>query len=126
MFQGVFDALRKQLQQPEAEQTDFFKNGQRRILPSFFELLMSLHASERSFTIVFRTFGTDLRDVIDEMNMFATGRHPSYPGVRMDGSDGRTDLRMEMPNQTGAFFRCSGAPAHRGSCSAHCTGYTIE
>jgi hypothetical protein len=38
--------------------------------------------------------------------MFATGRHPSYPGVRMDGSDGITDLRMSIPQSTGAFIRC--------------------
>jgi hypothetical protein len=106
MFSGVFTALRQHLQQPIAEACPFFSGGQRRILPSFFQLLLHLQASRRSFTIVFRTFGTDLRDVIEELNMFATGQHPSYPGVRMDGTDGVTDLRMEMPCQTGAFFRC--------------------
>jgi hypothetical protein len=113
MFRGVFDALQQQLQQPLAERTSFFANGQRRILPSFFELLLTLQKSGRCFTIVFRTFGTDLRDVIAEMNMFATGKHPSYPGVRLDGSDGRTDLRLETPIQTGAFFRCD--RAHRSA-----------
>ena len=109
MFRGVFEALKKQLQQPPDQLTDFFPNGQRRILPSFFELLLHLQASGRSFTIVFRTFGTDLRDVIEEMNLFATGRHPSWPGVQLDGSDGTTDLRLEMPLQTGAFIRYAGA-----------------
>ena len=107
MFIGVFHALAARLTQPPSEAHPLFASGQRRILPSFFELLLHLQASGRSFTIVFRTFGTDLRDVMDEMNLFATGRHPSYPGVRMDGSDGLTDLRLEMPGNTGAFFRCA-------------------
>lgn len=110
MFVGVFHALAARLGQPDAEAHPLFASGQRRILPSFFELLLHLQASGRSFTVVFRTFGTDLREVIEEMNLFATGRHPSYPGVRMDGSDGRTDLRLDMPRNTGAFFRCALLP----------------
>jgi hypothetical protein len=107
MFNGVFKALSECLRQPEGERSAaLFSTGQRRILPSFFELLKHLHASGRTFTIVFRTFGSDLRDVIDEMNLFASGQHPSYPGVRMDGSDGRTDLRLSMVRSTGAYLRC--------------------
>jgi hypothetical protein len=56
--------------------------------------------------VVFRTFGSDIQDVIEEMNMFAEGRHPSYPGVYMDGRDGITDLRMS-PETSGAFIRCA-------------------
>ena len=36
----------------------------------------------RDFTIVFRSFGDDISDVVEEMNAFATGQHPSYPEVR--------------------------------------------
>ncbi len=36
---------------------------------------------KRDFTLVFRTFGTDIEEVIDELNMFATGQHPAYPQV---------------------------------------------
>lgn len=35
----------------------------------------------RDFTIVFRTFGADIAEVVEEMNAFATGQHPSYPEV---------------------------------------------
>lgn len=38
-------------------------------------------AQKRDFTLVFRTFGTDTVEVIDEVNMFATGQHPAYPQV---------------------------------------------
>ena len=37
---------------------------------------------ERDFTIVFRSFGEDIPAVMEEMNMFCTGQHPQYPGVR--------------------------------------------
>ena len=30
---------------------------------------------------MFRTFGADIKEVVDEMNMFATGQHPCYPEV---------------------------------------------
>ena len=46
--------------------------------------------------------------------MFATGRHPSYPGVYMDGRDGVTDVRLEQPDSTGAYIRCGEHPSsHR-------------
>lgn len=117
MYRGVFDALQQQLQQPAHQHSTFFPTGQRRILPSFFELLLHLQATHRCFTIVFRTFGTDLQDVIDEINLFATGQHPSWPDARLDGSDGVTDIRLAMPAQTGAFYRRGrsagcGPPAH--------------
>ena len=35
----------------------------------------------RDFTIVFRSFGADVAEVVEEMNAFATGQHPSYPEV---------------------------------------------
>lgn len=62
-------------------------------------------AQERDFTLVFRTFGTDIEEVVDEISMFATGQHPDYPNVRMDGSDGRTDLRMFIPGSSACFVR---------------------
>ncbi len=36
---------------------------------------------KRDFSIIFRTFGADIMEVVDEMNMFATGQHPCYPEV---------------------------------------------
>lgn len=66
-----------------------------------------MQATNRSFTVVFRTFGSDIQDVIEEVNMFAEGRHPSYPGVYMDGRDGMVDVRLTAPSATGAFIRCA-------------------
>ena len=42
MFSGVFAALEARLRQPDGERSPFFAAGQRRILPSFFELLLHL------------------------------------------------------------------------------------
>lgn len=44
MFCGVFRALEARLLQPPPERSPFFAAGHRRILPSFFELLLHLQA----------------------------------------------------------------------------------
>ena len=31
----------------------------------------------RDFSILFRTFGADIKEVVDEMNVFATGSTPA-------------------------------------------------
>lgn len=81
------------------------------VLPSFFNLLLHLQAQRRRFTLVLRSFGTDLPAVIDEINAFAEGRHPSYPGARLDGSDGRVDVRIsEAKGHLGAFVRLTSRP----------------
>ncbi|BDA47562.1 hypothetical protein COCOBI_10-4100 [Coccomyxa sp. Obi] len=115
MFRGVYTQLREALALPcetkgavesDSKSQYLFGGGARHILPSFFNLLKHLHAQKRDFSIIFRTFGADIMEVVDEMNMFATGQHPCYPEVRMDGSDGSaTDLRMSVPQSTSAFLR---------------------
>lgn len=77
------------------------------IIPSFFQLLLFLKHSKRSFTLCFRTFGEDLQRVLDELNSFCEGRHPSFPEVCMDGSDGEADYRFHASNaeQYGTFHR---------------------
>lgn len=77
------------------------------IIPSFFQLLLFMKKSQRSFTLCFRTFGEDVQRVLDELNAFCEGRHPSFPEVRMDGSDGEADYRFHTSNtdQYGTFHR---------------------
>ena len=49
-------------------------------IPALFETIKSLSGeSSRSYTIVFRTMGSDLPVVANVINNFAAGRHPSYP-----------------------------------------------
>ena len=47
-----------------------------------------MHLQGRDFTIVFRSFGNDIAEVMEEMNMFCTGLHPFHPEVNPVGLGG--------------------------------------
>lgn len=82
------------------------RNGFRFLLPSYVELLRHLVTSGRRFLVVFRTFGHDLMDVIDEHNAFCAGQHPLYPlpaDERLRESYSR--LAVSCPDATGSFVR---------------------
>jgi len=81
----------------------------RLLIPSFFNLLVALKKTKRSFALCFRTFGEDLTDVAEELNSFCEGRHPLFHGHRMDGSDGDPDFRLNLraPRTFGTFHRTS-------------------
>ena len=81
--------------------------GWRRLLPSFLSLLQNLRSEGRRCSLVFRTFGSDLPEVALELNAFCEGRHPLYPGVKMDGTTGPFDMRLDLddPERFGAFHR---------------------
>ena len=79
------------------------------IIPSFFELLSSLHAQNREFTVLFRTFGADLPHVSQECpincstnqiitlyNEFCMGKHPEYQHIRMDGVAGKNRMVLKF------------------------------
>ncbi|XP_066554296.1 uncharacterized protein LOC136737541 [Amia ocellicauda] len=69
------------------------------ILPSFFQLLQDLVAQGREFTVLFRTFGTDLPRVLLAMNtVLAEGTHPLFPDLPILG------LTL---NETLGKIRCS-------------------
>lgn len=79
-----------------------------KLLPSFFFLLLELKRAGRSFTVVFRTFGTDIdSDFEREFNSFCEGQHPLFPGLVFDGTDGLPDYRMNLSGgfAVGTFFR---------------------
>lgn len=50
-----------------------------RILPSFFYTLVKLQEMKRDYTLVLRTFGSDLEDIALALNDFARGKHPHFP-----------------------------------------------
>lgn len=80
--------------------------GRHFLLPSFFELVLSLERAGRDFSIVFRTFGVDLPEVAAEWNSFCTGQHPCYPGVHLDGtSSSGIDRTLRLPQSSGAWYR---------------------
>ena len=48
------------------------------IFPSFFNAITELAKAKREFTIVFRTFGSDIAEVKKAINAYAAGNHPFY------------------------------------------------
>lgn len=72
--------------------------------------MMSLKKQKKEFAIVFRTFGSDLPNVITEFNKFVTGEHPCYCGrnntpiVRFDGTKGTKNFVINQEH-TGLFYR---------------------
>lgn len=110
------------------------------LCPAYFTLLEWLARNRPESTVVIRTFGTDLPEVVAEHNAFCEGRHPLYPaGTRLDGSpfaigggsegagetgpvagsaaepeggSGRPgiDFRLRSPEGTGAMLRYADGP----------------
>jgi hypothetical protein len=81
------------------------------ITSTFFKTLIYLKKMKRDFAVVFRTFGSDLDNVIWEFNKFCTGDHPCYNGkfgtplIKFDGTKGTRDLRILDIHQKGLYFR---------------------
>jgi len=85
--------------------------GDNVLLPSFYSLLQDLKRAGRSFSVVFRSFGIDIDAAVErEFNDFCQGRHPLFPGLVLDGSDGAEDHRMNLsdPSSVGTFVRSAG------------------
>lgn len=68
-----------------------FGEGKYNLIPSFFRTMIQLKKQKREFSIVFRTFGTNLKEIIWEYNQFCQGNHPCFSGrngtplIRFDG-----------------------------------------
>jgi hypothetical protein len=102
------------LDQMNAEQKllkNMFDEGKYHLLPSFFRTLIYLKKAKREFGVVFRTFGSDMENVIFEFNKFCNGEHPCYngkngtPQVKFDGSKGNKDLRIKERYQSALYYR---------------------
>jgi len=77
-----------------------FGEGRFHLIPSFFRTLIYLKKQKREFSVVFRTFGEDLKAVVWEFNQFCSGQHPCYSGrngtplIKFDGTKGTKDLHI--------------------------------
>ena len=47
-----------------------FGEGRYHIIPSFFRMLMFLKKQKKEFSVTFRTFGSELENVVYEYNKF--------------------------------------------------------
>ena len=81
-----------------------YENNYRFIFPSFFNLMIELQKQERSFIIIFRTFGKDYSDLSLEFNSFCEGKHPLYKDIYFDGTHNSFDHRI-IKETTGSFHR---------------------
>ena len=90
-----------------------FGEGKFHLIPSFFRTLIFLKKQKREFSICFRTFGKDLKNIVWEFNQFCGGQHPCYSGrngtplIKFDGSKGTKDLRIREMTQKAHMWRFS-------------------
>lgn len=101
------DAQRAALEATDWAARAGLDRGHVRLLPSFFHLLRHLDKARPRATLIFRTYGTDLPALAEELNAFCEGRHPCWPGIKMDGRGGTRDwrLRLDLPERFGALHR---------------------
>ncbi|XP_068107618.1 uncharacterized protein [Hyperolius riggenbachi] len=86
-FKGIFRRYMELLEWKGEADELFTQRGEDRklyhwILPSFFHLLHSLHQQGRPFTIILRTFGTDLPHVLRSVHSALAGKHPHFPHMQ--------------------------------------------
>lgn len=66
----------------------YFRGNLYHIIPSFFEAIKALiKCKDIDFKIMFRTFGTDVKNIVSEFNLFCENKHPLFPldGYTLDG-----------------------------------------
>jgi len=79
MFKPIFDEMLNKLKLPEhaiksledTELAPLLKNSRYSAIPSFFKLVQKLKEDKRDFVIVFRSFGSDLKDILTEFNAYS-------------------------------------------------------
>ena len=85
------------------------------ILPSFYKLLNYLQQEHRDFTIIFRTYGMDAKNVLRSIAHALKGNHPSIdtswdisinftPGKMKRFNDVGT-IQMELPERVNGVFK---------------------
>lgn len=90
--------------------SELFSEGKAFILPVFFKTVLALKKAKKEFAIVFRSFDSNLADVVYEFNKFCNCEHPCYNGrnnlpiARFDGSKNSKSFIIN-PSHQGVFFR---------------------
>lgn len=68
------------------------------LLPCFLELILYLKETGIDYEIVFRTFGSDYKEIKKAFNEFCNGKDPKYKGIFFNGENGSKDLRIKQCN----------------------------
>ncbi len=78
----VFEELERALRCDPTLDKRLSHDGQHHfLLPAFFHTLSALRDAGRSYSLVIRTFGTDGVQVVEAINAFAEGAHPTCAAV---------------------------------------------
>ena len=85
-YRGVYDAMEAALRLPAdaVATTDprLSHDGLHHfLLPAFFRTITTLAERKREFTVVIRTYGTDVDDVVAALNAYAEGMHATCAAV---------------------------------------------
>ena len=85
IYAEELERMRAALRWPEGTPPDarFCVGGYHKFLPAFFHTLTELARAPRAFSVVLRTFGSDLPDVAEAISAFAEGEHPLWKGQRL-------------------------------------------
>jgi hypothetical protein len=85
IYAETLEGLRAQLRWPDGVPRDpvlCSEEGYHRFLPAFFETLVELRRRRWPYSVVVRTFGTDLPHLLAALDAFGRGRHPHHAGLR--------------------------------------------
>ena len=91
---------------------EIYSNGYFFIFKSFFKSIIKLKEKNRNFSIIFRSFGGDVLDLINEFNEFCKGNHPIYhtknnkEKVYFDGTHNSKNYLLNK-SQYGIIYRYS-------------------
>ena len=91
---------------------EIYSNGYFFIFKSFFKSIIKLKEKNRDFSIIFRSFGGDILDLINEFNEFCKGNHPTYnkkenmEKVYFDGTHNSKNYLLTK-SQYGIIYRYS-------------------
>merc|ERR1740123_1473583 len=100
IYRPLFEQMQTLLRWGHEPNSELAPHGHHFLLPSFFHALQELHRRGREYSLVVRTYGTDLPEIAAAISAFASGQHPSFPdgestGLNLDAADARWVLRRK-------------------------------
>eukprot|EP00439_Symbiodinium_sp_Y106_P058416 s818_g8.t1 len=79
VYRPLYEQLAEALRWKHEPNEVFAAGGHHFLLPAFFHMLSELEKQGRDFSVVIRTFGTDIPEVAKSVAGFAEGLHPDFP-----------------------------------------------
>lgn len=96
VYRPNFDKLHNALKWTHEPNPVFAPHGYHLVLPAFFQTLCELSKQGRDFSVIIRTFGSDLPEIARCLRAFSEGLHPEFPAegaslarFRLEAEDAR-------------------------------------